>query len=523
MLTSRGVVFAAAAAALAVVAIAPIVVLMAAPAWDGRWDLYLSAILDARQIALLVNSVGISTGTAVVATGIGAPLGFLLARAPIRTINAIRLCLAVPVVIPTYALALSWILMAGGGGVATRFFGSEAVARLVYSPSGAVIVLAFALYPIPMLATEAAARRIETRLEEAAALIAPAARVLARVTLPLLWPAIIMSGLLTFVLALSDYAVPNLLRQRVFTTEVFTAFAALYDVGRATALAIPLLTSALVVGVVVTSTSASVLEVNRASSRAGIPVAHLGVIAALAIPLVLGIAVLFPLAVLAREAGSVETILQAIDRSDSAIGESILLASGAATLSVGLSLILGYRLGRVQRTVAHRLEAGLVALFAVPGTIVGVGLIDLWNRPGVFGLIYGTPLIVVIAYLARFIPAAILIIGAAVRRVPRSTEEAAAVAGAGWARTMRHVVVPQIGRSLVVAWVLVFVLAFGEVGASVLVAPAGHAPYPVHVFTLIANARSEQVAALAFVQALVVVCPFVVASALVLMRGRRHE
>jgi hypothetical protein len=71
--------------------------------------------------------------------------------------------------------------------------------------------------------------RIESRLEEAALLVALAPRVLTRITLPLLWPPIASSALLTFVLALSDHAVPNLLRQRVFTTEMFTAFAALYD------------------------------------------------------------------------------------------------------------------------------------------------------------------------------------------------------------------------------------------------------------------------------------------------------
>ena len=41
---------------------------------------------------------------------------------------------------------------------------------------------------------------------EAALLVAPVPRVLTRITLPLLWPAIASSALLTFVLALSDYA-----------------------------------------------------------------------------------------------------------------------------------------------------------------------------------------------------------------------------------------------------------------------------------------------------------------------------
>jgi iron(III) transport system permease protein len=513
MLTARGVAFAAAAAILGVVSIAPLVFLLVAPAWAGRWDAYGSAILDARQIRLLVNSVGIAGSVAVLATAIGAPLGFLLARAPIRARGAVRLGLAVPVVIPTYALALSWIYMAGGAGFATRLLASDAIPRVTYSPAGVVIVLALALYPVSMLATEAAARRIESRLEEAALLVAPLARVLSRVTIPLLWPTIASSALLTFVLALSDYSVPNLLRQRVFTTEVFTAFAALYDASRATALALPLLGVALVIGYLVASIGTDVLDTSLASSVMALRLSRLGWISAASIAFVLCISVALPLGTLAAEAGSFTAIRQGLDRSATAIGDSVILASIAATLMVVVALVLGYRRARSKRPGARWTDAALIALFAVPGTIVGVALIELWNRPGWSGVVYGTSAMVVIAYLARFIPVATLVVSAGVRRVPRSTEDAAALSGAGWARTMRHIVVPQLASSLGVAWVLAFVLAFGEVGASVLVAPAGHAPFPVHVFTLIANAPTDQAAALALVQVAVVVCPFLLATA----------
>jgi iron(III) transport system permease protein len=513
MATGRGAAFAVAAGTLGAICIAPLIVLLAAPVWTGRWDAYGSAILDARQVGLLLNSLRIAGAAAAAATAIGAPLGFLLARTPIPARNAVRLALALPVVVPTYALALSWIFMTVGEGIGPRLLGSGALAGTTYSPAGAIIVLALALYPVPMLATEAATRRIELRLEEAALLVAPMPRVLARVTFPLLVPAIASSGLLTFVLALSDYSVPNLLRQRVFTTEVFTAFAALYDTARATALAIPLVAVALAAGYLVASSDARVLEVNRVSQTAGVSRARFDAATCAAIAIVLVVSVVLPLGTLALETRNVAALRQAIERSGAAIAETLILAGLAATLAAGVSLVLGHRRARSNHRFVHLADAGLLALFAVPGTITGVALIELWNRPGWSGVVYGSSAIVVIAYLARFIPVATLIVSAGIRRVSRTTEDAAALSGAGWVRTMRHIVFPQIASSLAVAWVLVFVLAFGEVAASVLVAPAGHAPYPVHVFTLIANARTEQVAALALVQALVVVCPFAIAIA----------
>ena len=88
------------------------------------------------------------------------------------------------------------------------------------------------------------------------------------------------------------------------------------------------------------------------------------------------------------------------------------------------------------------------------------------------------------------------------------------MSGAGWGRAILHIVAPQLKTGLALAWVLTFVLAFGEVGASVLVAPPGHAPYPVHVFTLIANAPADQVAALGLVHAAIVIGPFLLVAAL---------
>src|SRR4030095_12960314 len=144
MVTGRGLVFAAAMAMLAAICVAPLVVLLAAPAWVGRWDAYRSAVLDACQIGLLVKSLRIAGAVGVVATVIGALLGFLLAGAPIVARNAVRLGLAVPVLIPTYALALSWIFATGAEGLVTRVLGLRGVGPLTYSPVAPSIVPAVA-------------------------------------------------------------------------------------------------------------------------------------------------------------------------------------------------------------------------------------------------------------------------------------------------------------------------------------------------------------------------------------------
>jgi ABC-type spermidine/putrescine transport system permease subunit II len=75
---------------------------------------------------------------------------------------------------------------------------------------------------------------------------------------------------------------------------------------------------------------------------------------------------------------------------------------------------------------------------------------------------------------------------------------------------MIHIVLPQVRLGLLTAWVITFVLAFGELGVSILVAPPGESTLPIRIYTIIANTPSSQVAALALLQTTVTLAPVVV-------------
>ncbi len=221
----------------------------------------------------------------------------------------------------------------------------------------------------------------------------------------------------------------------------------------------------------------------------------------------MAIAVGLPLLVLVREASGADSIRSVLEGSGPAIANSILLATIGATVVVSLAVWLGYARARARAGTGRIADALFIVVFAVPSTIVGIGLIGLWNRPGLVGAVYGTDVMFIVGYLARFVPVAALAIAAATRYVPTSHEEAAAVCGAGWLRTMMRIVIPQIGLGLLTAWVVAFVLAFGELGVSILIAPPGEATLPIRIYTIVANAPPSHVAVLALLQAAVILIP----------------
>jgi iron(III) transport system permease protein len=64
------------------------------------------------------------------------------------------------------------------------------------------------------------------------------------------------------------------------------------------------------------------------------------------------------------------------------------------------------------------------------------------------------------------------------------------------------VVLPLLAPTLVLWWSLLFILAWGELDASVLVAPPGWTPVSVRLFSLMHYGPSSMVAALSLVSTL---------------------
>jgi iron(III) transport system permease protein len=339
-----------------------------------------------------------------------------------------------------------------------------------------------------------------------------------RITLPLAAPGIFAAALVIFVLAVSEFGVPGLLRVRVYTTEVFTAFAALYDFTRAILLAVPLLLLCVAVSALAGVLLGDRLTVTRRSLGTHPSLfdpwrRYAQIAAAVVVTSALGL----PLAILTREAAGARSLADVFSGSAQAIANSLLLATVGATAVVGVSVWIGYLRARARR-FGQLADVLFIVLFAMPSTAVGVGLIGLWNRRGPMGAVYGTDIMFVLAYLARFLPVAALALAASIRAVPVSHEEAAAVGGAGWTRTMSRIVLPQIKLAALAAWVIVFILAFGELGVSILVAPPGEATLPIRIYTIIANAPSSYVAALALLQATIIFTPLAALGLLVSMR-----
>ena len=432
----------------------------------------LANVVDGRTLSLLGRTIGLGIGAAAVATGIGAPYGYLVARTDVPGAAWLRPLGLIPIVLPPLFVAVAW------SGF-TELRGATAT----------VLILGAGTFPLVAIFTARAAERVDGRLEEAATL-AGGRRSALRMELPLLLPGAAVGACLAFVFAINDFSVPDYVSSvgpkfNVYADEIFATWKIDAAAGLAVARSLPLvlLTLATLVPALALRRRGAQTTLMGDFRRPGRMELGAWRWAALGFCLLaLALGAFGTLAYLLYMAGGGTTggfdvarigpaFARMLELTREELAKSLVVAAVAATVAVPVALVLGHALERSRR--ARRLEALLVLPIAVPAILLGIGYIVLWNRDLLsFWRVYESDAVVVLLMLGRYLAFPALLASAAVASLDPRTEEAAQLAGARPAARLARIVAPPLAGTLVGAWVLVFVLSMRELDAAILVPAA---------------------------------------------------
>ena len=183
---------------------------------DGRFslDAYRALLASDGHFALLMgHSLRLALLTASISTLIGVPLGVLIGKADLPGRGAFTLLFTAPLLIPSYVLAVAWFSILGRTGFLSKIVPdawSQTISSAFFGLFGCTLVLVTAFMPIAMLLTIAFLRTVNPRLENAGRLVSAWPRILFRITLPLIGPAIVFAAVLILLLSLGEIGVPSI-------------------------------------------------------------------------------------------------------------------------------------------------------------------------------------------------------------------------------------------------------------------------------------------------------------------------
>jgi len=454
-------------------------------------------LADPQLPAMLGGTLWIAAGVALVSVMIGLPLGILRGMFSLPLPRLWDLLFLIPFLTPPYISALSWMLALQSQGYLQQLTGWQ-LNDLLFSRSGIVLVMTFNIFPVVYFAVSRSLLASGTRLAVVARVHGASAwRAFWHVTLPMLSPALAAGTLLAFTLAIEEFGVPAALGSRagvVMLTVGIEKKLADWPVDLPGAALLSLLLMA--VALFAWWLQRRLVGEKEVTSVTGKPGENHGASlgwmmlpAVLAMAAVGGLAVGVPAvsmmltSVMGTLSGgvSVENVTlrhfaALFDQQGdalAALGTSLSLALGSALIVGALGLLAAW-LVMVQKIKGRGMVDALSLMpAALPGVVVGVGLILLWNQPFWPRSPYNTLWMLLLSYCCLLLPWPVRYVGSALRQLGPNLEPAARVHGASPLQALRLIVLPLVFPALLAAMLMVFAVASRELVTSLLLSPAG--------------------------------------------------
>ena len=454
-------------------------------------------IADPQLPTMLGGTLWVACGVALMSVVIGLPLGVLRGLFTIPLPRLWDLLFLIPFLTPPYIAALSWMLMLQSHGYLQQLTGWD-LNDLLFSRSGIVLVMTLNIFPVVYFAVSRSLLASGQRLAIVARVHGASAwRAFWHITLPMLSPALAAGMLLAFTLAIEEYGVPAALGARaglvMLTVGIEKKLADWpVDLPGASLLSLLLIAVALLAWWLqkrLTGDKEVTSVTGKPGENSGAELGWLTLPAVLVMAGVGGLAVVMPGASMVLTS-LMSTLSGGIHADNvtlrhfaalfaqqgdalSALATSLSLALASAGV-VGLVGLLAAWLVVVQKIKGSAFVDALSLLpAALPGVVVGVGLILLWNQPFWPVSPYNTWFMLLLSYCCLLLPWPVRYVSSALRQLGNNLEPAARVHGATALQALRLIVLPLVFPALLAAMLMVFAVASRELVTSLLLAPAG--------------------------------------------------
>ena len=475
----------------------PLLVTLAEALGAPRWTLshFSNFVRRPEEWRALWASLWISLATVGLSAAIGVPIAFLFERTEFPGRRVLGALVALPVVLPPLVGVIAFLFLYGESGFVARSV--QALLRLEESPwrlSGPTAILlvhAYSMYVYFYLFTRAGLARLDASVVEAAASLgASRGRVLRKVTLPLLRPALTGAALLTFMTSLASFSAPYVFGGgfRVMTTQIVASKLngdlTMAMVETVTLAAVALVGLALLQaserGRIVTGGGRGIPPARRRLQGSRWVAAALGWL--LAVVLLLPHATLVLVSFVPRGTWTTEILPPVLDLSNYAslfseperlrpLVNSLWMAAVATLAALALGFAAARLAVRGRTRLGGVLETLLTVPWALPGTVFAVALSTAFSvhAPwiGRFVLV-GTAAILPLAYLVRNLPLTGRSTFAGFRQLDPALDEAGASLGASAWRRFRRVDLPLLAPALAAGASLAFITALGDFVVSIV-------------------------------------------------------
>jgi iron(III) transport system permease protein len=460
---------------------------------------YQTALEDTAARSAIVTTLWLSLVRAGLAVLVAVFLAWAITRTNVPGRRVFHYLLLVSIFMPLLPQLLAWslVLSPRSGTVNVWLRGvlgiDSATGPLnIYSYEGIIFVGVLAWSGFLYLFIAPAFEAVDASLEEAARMAgATSFRTLARISVPLLLPAILGAFGLAFIRMVESFETELFLgtpaQIYVFTTQIYSYIS--QDLAPRYPPAIALSTLFIILTIAIITLQARLLGGRNFVTVSGKSYkrtpADLGIWKyVLFAALVLFNLVLFvvPLGILLLGSLQQSAIRFRIDAFTlnnwkvlaspevwDSVKNTLLVGIVAATVTMVIVSLSSYIVVRTNFRLRRPLDVLTWAPYMVPSIVLGVGF--LWavlrGIPLPF-VLYGTLGVLMIAFIVRLLPLGARLMNGTMVQLSSELEEAARMSGASWTSTFRKIVVPLLSPALAMGWLMFMVTVVRDLSTVIL-------------------------------------------------------
>ena len=438
---------------------------------------------------LLTNTISLAVGVSLTTLTLGISTAWVMTRYQFWGRAFWDWGFVLPLAIPSFVLAYVYTYLLDTGGPVELIWqwltNSDSRIPSPYSFTGALVVMTLNTFPYVYLLARAAFQNINLSFEEAAQATGATRReTFFRVSLPLIRPALVASMFLVVLYVISDFGAVSLLRFQTFTYAIYQQITGRFDYQTASLLSLILVGFALIFLFAerwFRKQSRFYQTSGRVRTATPKPCSFTKAIGInLAFLIIFSAAFGLPVLLLIQWTFTAWTNGELGSSFGSYIWNSIFLSAMAATAALALGTPLAYLAYRNPTKLHLACLQGAYIGYVLPGPVAALALLMVFTNT--LSFLYGTVLVLILAYLVHYLPAGLQAMESALQQVNPNLEEAARNLGAKGFRTFTKVTFPLVRKGFSAAWLLMFLLCMKELPATLLLRPVGFDTLAVRIW-----------------------------------------
>lgn len=481
------------------------------------FEYYLKFLSSTHFLKALLNSITSAIIITLIITVLSVIVSLYVTRSKSFLAKAYRGISLLPLVAPPFIFSLALIALLGRNGIVSNVLKDWiGIEFSIYGFWGVVVAQILAYFPVGYMLVESTFRNMSPSVERASSdLGASQFKTFIKVTFPLASSGIVKAALLVFVMSLADFSNPLVIggNTSFLASEAYLQVIGQQNMEIAAVLGVFLIIPSFIVFIFQTYflKETNLETISGESGETAIPLSKpiKAIVVTITTLFLLFIVLMFFMVILGAfvkilGVNNTFTLEHFTDQTGwDTLYLSVIVSLLAAILASIIGMLQGYIFAR--KTMPGKKAFEFLTLFglAIPGTVMGIGYVLVFNGPPFF--LTGTILLLVLNMTFRKIGVGLEASISKMHQIDQSMEEASQDLGGGPYKTFLKIVAPLLSPPFIAGFVYTFMTAMVSISSVIFLISPGTNLASIYILNLAEHAKIGMASAISFVLILIVI------------------